>query len=70
MSCLKKLTELIKNSLDDKTFGCGIFLDLQKAFDTVNQKMLLEKNKHYGIRGTQLCHGFVPILIIEVSAYH
>ena len=33
---LVSLTEAIKNSLDNRKFGCGIFIDLQKAFDTVN----------------------------------
>ena len=48
------MTESIKNSLDNKKFGCGIFLDLQKAFDTVNHQILLNKLEHYGIRGTAL----------------
>ena len=51
---LISLTESIKNSLDNKKFGCGIFLDLQKAFDTVNHQILLNKLHHYDIRGTDL----------------
>ena len=51
---LISLTESIKNSLDNKKFECGIFLDLQKAFDTVNHQILLKKLHHYDIRGTAL----------------
>ena len=51
---LVSLTEAIKNSLDNRKFGCGIFIDLQKAFDTVNHEVLLTKLEHYGIRGTVL----------------
>ena len=45
------LTESIRQSLDEGRFGCGIFVDLQKAFDTVDHKILLHKFEHYGIRG-------------------
>ena len=51
---LISLTESIKNSLDNRKFGCGIFLDLQKASDAVNHQILLNKLHHYGIRGTAL----------------
>ena len=51
---LVSLTETIKDSLDNRKFGCGIFIDLQKAFDTVNHDILLTKLEHYGIRGTSL----------------
>ena len=49
---LVSLTESIRSSLDNNRFGCGIFIDLQKAFDTVNHDILLSKLEHYGIRGS------------------
>ena len=48
------LTEAVRSTLDNKRLGCGIFIDLQKAFDTVNHRILLSKLEHYGIRGCAL----------------
>ena len=51
---LIEIVEKIRNCNENKNYGCGIFIDLKKAFDTVNHDVLLLKLEHYGIRGTAL----------------
>ena len=41
----------IENNMDSKMYSCGIFIDLKKAFDTVDHLILLQKLDHYGVRG-------------------
>ena len=48
------LTEAIRNALDDKILGCGSFIELEKAFDTVDHRVLLSILEHNGIRGYAL----------------
>ena len=48
---LIKKTENIRKALDDGYIGCGVFVDLQKAFNTVDHQILLAKFNHYGIHG-------------------
>ena len=37
--------------MDNGKFSCGVFIDLKKAFDTVNNEILSAKHETCGIRG-------------------
>ena len=54
INALIQITENSEESIDKGKFGCGIFIDLRKAFDTVNHNILLMKLEHYGIRDSAL----------------
>ena len=49
------LIENVEKAIDNKMLVCGIFLDFQKAFDTVDHKILLHKPSHYGITDIANC---------------
>jgi len=44
----------ISSSLDENKITAGVFLDLSKAFDTIDHRILLSKLHHYGISGLAL----------------
>lgn len=46
--------EEITTAIEQKKYAMGIFLDLKKAFDTVDHNILIMKLHKYGIRGTAL----------------
>ena len=48
---LTVIVERIRKCLDNGELACGVFVDLQKAFDTVDHQILISKLDHYGIRG-------------------
>ena len=51
---VSNLVNALLNSIDEGKHTIGIFIDFQKAFDTINHKILLSKLNFYGIRGKAL----------------
>ena len=41
-----------KSGFPKKKYACGVFVDFQKAFDTVNHTIPVKKLHNYGIRGS------------------
>ena len=45
------IVEKIQKQLDAVNYTAGVFVDLKKAFDTVDHNILPEKRDYYSIRG-------------------
>ena len=50
---LLSMTQQIKDTIDSGNSAVGVFVDFQKAFETVIHKILLKKLEHYGVRGLE-----------------
>ena len=48
------MCDKISSAIDRREHAIGVLLDLSKAFDTVNHRILVEKLEYYGIRGLVL----------------
>ena len=49
-----ELSDEILNSFEKNNFTVGVFIDLSKAFDTVNYDVLIKKLSYYGINTSNL----------------
>jgi hypothetical protein len=52
---LINIVERIRQCIDKGHAAVGVFVDLTKAFDTVDHSILLSKLSHYGVRGITNC---------------
>ena len=55
------LYDKVSEAIDNNEYTIGIFIDLSKAFDTINHDILIKKLEMYGIRG-------IPNLLLR--SYH
>ena len=75
-TALFELTDTLTMALDNKQYALSVFIDVSKAFDSINHNILPEKLNWYGIRGvanfwfrSYLYNRFQNTQINTVSSY-
>ena len=67
MHALIEITDQIKEACDHGVYACGVCLDLKKAFDTVNHKILLSKLHHCRERG--IANDWLKLFLVNRTQY-
>lgn len=66
---LEKLSDTFHNNIDQSEVSFGLFLNVKKAFNTMNHDILFNKLYRYGVRGPflTLLHSYVRDRSQEVT---
>ena len=59
LHALISITERNKQLIDEGNIVCGIFIDLEKSFDTVNHEIVCEKLTYYGLKVNDLIPSYL-----------
>ena len=55
---------IISHAIDNSNYCLSVFMDLSKAFDTIDHHILISKLENYGIRGVVAPHIVTPAHIV------